>query len=356
MIPRSGPQIVRRNSLADNDLQLGGARSSGSADPARTLSLQPSPAGSGGPLLTLHPPDAAPAQAAGHVEAPPIRGRLAHARDLISDFVTTTRRLVPGSDRTKYLAVEAARLEKSLNEAIASGKSHAELAQLAETAVKVHYELSQCKGTPKDAELSLLKKCLDMYDGVAQIVTAEKLHLKRFTWDIASKAYALQVNLSTGMNVRDRGFGVTVLEGARPTASKVDLLGWARAASLYRRAAYAQEPPGLDTLFNDAQQLRNMPMGNPIDGNRLTREEINLLCANPPQNPWPVEPRLQRFYDAARLAAHEVRAAEKNAMRRERLAVDMPPNPDPELAKRNDPIAVADLIAGYASDVPGDPG
>lgn len=350
-----GTGVVHRSSLPRNDLaQASTTGSTGAGDSAPALSLQPaSPTDSGGPLQPLAQATAQPV--AGQAQATPDSRTLARARVLISDFISATGRLVAGSDKKEHLVGRAEQQEKSLHEAITAGKSPAVLAKLTETAVRGHYELSQRKGTSKEAELKLLQKCLDMYDGVKKIVPPGTLHSKFFLEEIAFKAYALQMNLATGMEVKRDAFmsDAPTLQGRPCEISKVDLLGFARATSLHSRAGYNQ-PPGLNQLYT-AQQLRYMPMGDAIDGNRLTRQEIDLLCADPPQNPWPVEPRLERFYDAARLAAREVRALENNEMRRELIAQHMPHNPDPELAARDNRANMADLIAAFAADSRDDP-
>lgn len=363
MIGKSvGAQFVPSNSVTGIGPLRTEAGASTPGDPADTLSLRPPlPSDSGGPLLTLQPPHAVvlSAEAPEHVASPPAE-RLARARAVISDFVTSTGRLIAGSDNQQYLAGRAARLEKSLNAAIVDGKSHAELASLAETAFKVHYELSQSKGISQEAQLKLLQKCLDMYDGVERIVTPRTLHYWDVTKEIAYKAYLIQFKLATGMDVtwdvvRHLNLINLTPKGKPRATSEVDLLGYARAASLFRRARCMQRRPELNQIYT-AHQLRHMPIGIPIDGNRLTSQEIHLWCSEPPQNPWPVEPRLEGFYEAAKLAARQVRAAETNALRREALAQHMPHNPDPELAVRDNRDNVADLIAGFSADMPDDRG
>lgn len=352
----AGTQFVPRNSLTGDEPVPIRTGSSSSGVPATLSYHRPLP-GDSGPLLPLQSPNAGAVQVAtqpvaGQVQAPRAPGRLARARDLISDFVTATGRLVAGGDLQKYLAARAARLEKSLNEAIDAGKSRAELAKLVEVAVEVHYELSQWKGTTRKEEVELLQKCIDMHDHIQRIADP-KLDMANFTAMIARKAHTLYFNLATGVEARRTANGFA-WDGTKRQPSQVDLLACARGAFMNCRADVENtkpEPLRLADLYT-VRQLQDLPLGDVVDGNALTKREVDLWCADPPQNPWPVEPRLLRFYDAAKHAAWEVRARENNAMRRGHLAQHMPLNPDPELAKRDNRENMADLIAGFAADLP----
>jgi hypothetical protein len=364
MIGKSvGTAVVHGNSLPGNVLAPTTTGSSSSGDPAATAILQPtSPRDSGGPLQPLAPAAAQPL--AGHVQAPPVLASLARARNLIGDFVTATCRNVPGSDaRHRYLVAQARTLERSLNDAINTAKSNGPIAgktktgliRLLEKAIEVHYELSQWKGTAKEDEVNLLHRCMDMHDDLQQAITPRVIQMAEITSRIARKAHAIYFKMATGVQV-ERTVDGFALMGTPCRAPQVKLLECARAASMNVRAEASSHKPRTLPLADmySVHELQDLPLDEAVDGTKLTKREIDLWCANPPQNPWPVEPRLLRFYDAAKFAAQGVRARENNEMRHELVAQHMPHNPDPQLAARDNRANMADLIAGFAADLPDD--
>lgn len=326
--------------------------SSNSGVPATTLNLQPaSPMSVGGPLQALQPTHALPAQplqaVAGQVQAPQASG-MARARSVINDFVTAVCRNVPGSDaRRRYLAAEAPKLEKSLNEAIdaakatvpMAGKTNTELIGLLTKAIDAHYALSQWKGTDPEDEVKLLQTCMDMHDHLQQAIAPHVIHMEDIRRTIGRKAHAIYFKMATGVGAQ-RGFDGFELAGTPCKPAEVNLLACARAAYMnshaqvgYRKLASLP----LADLYH-VSQLQDLPLTAPLDGNALTKREIDMWCADPPQNPWPVEPRLLRFYEAAKHAAQGVR-------RREELVEHLP---TAQLPPYDDRAQMAELIAGFA--------
>jgi hypothetical protein len=363
MIGRSvNAALASQGVQAGNVIEPTSESPSGSGTAATNLlAMQPtSPIERGEPLQALQPSPVP----TGHVQAPPSPGRLARFRALINDFVTATCSKVPGTDaRHNYLAAEAAKLEQSLNDAIDAAKAHqpmngitkSGLIRQLEKTIKVHYELSQWKGTASERQVKLLQQCMDMHDHLQQTIAPREIHMEDLTKGIARKAHAIYFKMATGMDA-ERTIDGFALKGTPREASQVNLLACARAAAMNVHAEAASHKPqtlALAAVYT-VGQLQELPLGDAVDGAMLTQREIDLLCANPSQNPWPVEGRLLRFYAAAKHAALEVRTREANAARREQLAQDMPPNPDPDLNVRDDQDMVADLIAGYAADLPDD--